>query len=242
MQLGLVGKTLKHSFSKKYFTKKFSELNLHGHTYSNFELQSIEEFPDLLQEKPSLTGLNVTMPYKTAVIPYLDSLSAEAEEINAVNTIKMIGGKLYGYNTDVYGFTNSIRPLLKPKHRRALILGTGGASKAIGYSLNQLGITCTKVSRNPSSAELSYEQASDNLKDYDVLVNTTPLGTYPILSERPLINLSHLNENHLIYDLIYNPEKTAFLAEAEKKGATIKNGYEMLVLQAEKAWEIWNEV
>ncbi len=242
MQLGLIGKSLKHSFSKKYFAEKFSKLDLHCHSYSSFELSTIDEFTGLLQNTPRLTGLNVTIPYKTAIIPYLDFLSAEAEKINAVNTIKVIGGKLYGYNTDVYGFTQSIKPLLKPAHRKALILGTGGASKAVAYSLNKLGIDYTKVSRNPNSEEIGYDEASINLKDYQVVVNTTPLGTYPNLSERPLLSGSLLTENHLIYDLVYNPEKTAFLDEAEKKGATIKNGYEMLVLQAEKAWEIWNEV
>lgn len=242
MQLGLIGKSLKHSFSKSYFTKKFSKLDFHGHSYTNFELQSIDEFPALLRENPWLTGLNVTIPYKTAIISYLDSLSAEAEKIGAVNTIKIVGGKLLGYNTDVYGFTESLKPLLRPKPQKALILGTGGASNAIAYSLSQLNIKNTKVSRTPGSSELSYNEACSRIKEFGLVVNTTPIGTFPNIEDKPPFDLEGVNKNHLFYDLIYNPEKTALLKEAEKKGAIIKNGYEMLVLQAEKAWEIWNEV
>ncbi len=242
MQVGLIGKSLKHSFSKKYFSEKFDRLDLHGHRYTNFELSSIEDFPALLRENPWLTGLNVTNPYKAAIIPYLDSLSAEAKQVEAVNTIKVVGGKLLGFNTDIFGFTESIKPWLKLSCNKALILGTGGASNAIAFSLTQLGINNTKVSRSPGSEQLNYDEASSKLKDYDLLVNTTPLGTFPNVKEVPPLNMRLLNRNHLIYDLVYNPRKTAFLAEAESKGAIIKNGYEMLVLQAEKSWEIWNEV
>ncbi len=242
MHLGLIGKSLKHSFSEKYFAEKFKKLGLTGHSYTNFELESIDEFPGLLKANPNLTGLNVTIPYKSAIIPYLDSLSAEAEKINAVNTIKIKDGKLYGHNTDIYGFTESLKPLLKAHHKQALILGTGGASKAIAYSLNTLGIDYQKVSRKPRNGKWSYERASGELPHYFLLINTTPVGTYPHTKQAPPLDLTELGEEHLVYDLIYNPEKTALLKEAEQKGGSIKNGYEMLVLQADKAWEIWNEV
>lgn len=241
MQLGLLGKSLKHSFSETYFTEKFAELELTDHSYQNFEIASIKDFPALLKKNPKLQGLNVTIPYKEEVLPYLDEISPEAEKIGAVNTILIKDDKLIGYNTDTYGFERSLFPLLNNKHTKALILGTGGASKAISYTLNKLNIENVKVSRKPSKNEVSYNDAAKLLETHLLLVNTTPLGTYPHTAEIPPLALEKVSENHLFYDLIYNPSKSALLLAAEQSGAKIKNGHEMLILQAEKAWEIWNE-
>lgn len=241
MQLGLLGKSLKHSFSQTYFTEKFAELDLTDHSYQNFEIASIEDFPELLKQNPQLNGLNVTIPYKESVIPFLDEISVEAREIGAVNTILFKNNRLIGHNTDAYGFEHSLAPLLKSNHTKALILGTGGASKAISYALTKLGIASLKVSRSPAENECSYKEASSLLETHHLVVNTTPLGTYPNTSEIPPLALEKVSENHLFYDLIYNPSKTSLLLAAEQKGAKIKNGHEMLILQAEKAWEIWND-
>jgi shikimate dehydrogenase len=242
MQFGLLGKSLKHSFSKKYFAEKFINLGLNDYTYSNFELSAIDQFEQLNQSFPHLYGLNVTIPYKTAIIPYLLKLDDKAREINAVNTLKKTKKGWVGFNTDWYGFTESLTPLLSSHHRKALILGTGGASNAIQVGLQSLNISSVKVSRNPTVDEISYEQASEQLNDYMIVVNTTPAGTFPDVKDKPPLNLRLVGSHHLFYDLIYNPEKTALLSLAESKGATIKNGHEMLVLQAEKSWQIWNEV
>ena len=241
MQLGLLGKSLKHSFSKTYFTEKFAQLDLPHYSYQNFEIASIEDFPKLLKQNPHLNGLNVTIPYKESVIPFLDKISVEAKEIGAVNTILFKNHQLIGYNTDAYGFELSLAPLLKSNHTKALILGTGGASKAISYALKKLGISSLKVSRTPAENEYSYEEAASLLETHHLVVNTTPLGTYPNTSEIPALALEKVSENHLFYDLIYNPSKTSLLLAAERKGAKIKNGHEMLIFQAEKAWEIWND-
>lgn len=241
MQLGLIGKSLQHSFSRDYFLRKFTAAGLHHHSYSNFELQDISEFADLLKSHPDLRGLNVTIPYKTAIIPYLDQLSAEAKEIGAVNTVKISNGKTKGYNTDVYGFGESLKPLLTPNQKQALILGTGGASLAVAYVLHQLGISYKMVSRQPVKDQISYAEATEDLSDFPLVINTTPLGTFPDVKGIPPLGLDKVTENHLFYDLVYNPSKTRFLQEAERSGARIKNGSEMLALQAEKAWVIWNE-
>jgi shikimate dehydrogenase len=240
MELGLLGKSLEHSFSKSYFEAKFEREKLLNHTYSNFELATIDKLPELIQKHPKLRGLNVTIPYKESVIPFLDDISDEANEVGAVNTILIKDGKLSGFNTDVFGFVNSIKPIIKPPSN-ALILGTGGAAKAIAFGLTQLGVTHKLVSRNPQKNELSYQEASKNLQSYSILIHTTPLGTFPNISAKPPIHLNKLSKNHLVYDLIYNPSKTLLLQEAEKFGATIKNGLEMLQLQANKSWLIWNE-
>lgn len=242
MQLGLIGKSLKHSFSRTYFSEKFERENLKGFSYQNFELESIEQFPELLKTNPQLHGLNVTIPYKEKVIPFLDNLSPEAEKIGAVNTILNQNGTLTGFNTDVFGFENSLKPLLKREHQKALILGTGGASKAITYTLQKLDIQYVKVSRQPKDGELTYGQAAELLDEYLIVVNTTPLGTFPKTEEIPPLTLDKVSENHLFYDLIYNPPQTAFLRQAAHQGAQIKNGHEMLILQAEKAWQIWNQL
>ncbi len=241
MKLGLIGRSLQHSFSRDYFKRKFESAGLGHHSYVNFELSHISEFPALIQNHPNLRGLNVTIPYKTEIIPYLDTLSHEAREIGAVNTILIDGDKLKGYNTDAHGFAASLNPLLQQHHTRALILGTGGASKAIAYTLARLNIHYVKVSRTPLPGQINYREASEKLDQFPLVINTTPLGTFPDINNIPPLELDKVSENHLFYDLVYNPEKTRLLTEAEQKGAVIKNGYDMLILQAERAWEIWNE-
>ncbi len=212
-----------------------------GYRYENFDLESIEEFPDMLRNNPGLVGLNVTIPYKEAIIPYLDELDVEAARIGAVNTIKIGAGGLKGYNTDAYGFQKSLEPLLRGQHKKALILGTGGASKAVAHVFRSLSIAFRYVSRQPGPGQLSYESlGEDIMNSHAIIVNTTPLGTHPNISEKPLVPYDLISPDHLLFDLIYNPEKTAFLQEGEKRGAQIKNGLRMLELQAEKAWEIWN--
>ncbi len=241
-RFGLVGKNISYSFSKGYFTDKFSNLELEGYSYENFDVQNIDEFPELLKSNPEVVGLNVTIPYKQEVIPYLDELDAQAKEIGAVNTIKFDGKRLIGYNTDAYGFQKSIEPFLKTHHTKALILGTGGASKAIAFVLGQLGIGVTYVSRNPDATQIGYQDLNLSvLENHTILVNCTPLGTHPNVDQKPDILYTHITEKHLLFDLIYNPEKTAFLKEGKQRGADIVNGLEMLKLQADRAWEIWRE-
>ncbi len=237
---GLVGRNISYSFSKGYFTEKFSRLGLAHHSYENFDLKSISEFESLVKGR-TLHGVNVTIPYKQAVIPFLDELSSEAESIGAVNTIKFADKQLIGYNTDAYGFKTSLAPLLKKHHKKALVLGTGGASKAVVFVLQQLGIDCTLVSRNPGHGQLAYSALGKaQMEAYQLLINCSPLGTYPNIQDKPKIPYEHLDTQHLLYDLIYNPEETAFLAEGKKRGATTQNGLAMLQFQAERAWEIWN--
>ena len=240
-RFGLVGRNISYSFSKGYFTEKFALQGLSEHSYENFDIKSIDEFPKLVQESKGLKGLNVTIPYKEAVIPYLKNLSEDAEKIGAVNTIKISKNGLKGYNTDVYGFQKSIKPFLKKHHKKALILGTGGASKAVAFVFDKQGIAHTFVSRKPVNDQLGYDALDEEmLKEYTLLINCTPLGTYPNIENKPDIPYRFLTKKHLLFDLIYNPEKTAFLREGELKGSAICNGLRMLELQAEKAWEIWN--
>src|SRR5690606_29981621 len=241
-QYGLIGKTLSHSFSKKYFEEKFKRENINA-VYENFELNDISQVEGLFSIHSKLCGLNVTIPYKEQIIPYLDEVDEQAQKIGAVNTIyidKEIG-KMKGYNTDVYGFKQSLKPFLENQHQRALILGTGGASKAVAYVLNELGITTAFVSRTPQlENQLSYDELNENiLASFLLIVNTTPLGTFPNVDEKPIINYDAITPNHLLYDLVYNPVETAFLKEGKKRGALTINGEQMLQLQAEKAWEIW---
>lgn len=239
-QLGLIGKTLSHSFSKNYFTQKFKQEYLSNFKYDNFELAQIEEFPSLIKTIPNLLGLNVTIPYKKEVIPFLDEISAEAEAIGAVNTILKKDNKLLGYNTDVIGFRQSLEPLLKSHHTKALILGTGGAAQAVAYVLNQLTIEFLFVSRTPNENQLNYAQVDASvLESYSIIINTTPLGMQPKVEVAPNINYTTINKKHLLYDLIYNPTETLFLQKGKLRGATIKNGLEMLESQAEAAWNIW---
>ncbi len=241
MKLGLIGKTLSHSFSQKYFNAKFLQLSLGGYSYHNIELESIDLFPKWRAQNPLYQGLNVTIPYKKSILPFLDALSKEAKEIQAVNTIASKNGKLIGHNTDWIGFTESLRPLLKPWHREALILGNGGAAKAVAYSLKKLGISFSICSRQPATNCLSYAEANERLNGTFLVINTTPLGSFPQLNEMPAVNTEKLSKKHLIYDLIYNPSETLLLQKAKLAGAQIKNGEQMLLIQAERAFEIWNE-
>ncbi len=242
-RFGLVGKNISYSFSKGYFTDKFSDLGLKGYSYENFDLQHIDELPELLKSISDVKGLNVTIPYKQEVILYLDELDAQAKEIGAVNTIKFDGKRLTGYNTDAYGFQKSIEPFLMSHHTKALILGTGGASKAIAFVFGQLGIDVSYVSREPDTAQIGYNDISQPVLDnHSILVNCTPLGTHPNIDQKPDIPYSYITQKHLLFDLIYNPEKTAFLKEGEQRGAHIVNGGRMLQLQADRAWEIWNSI
>ena len=242
-QFGLIGKNIAYSFSKKYFTEKFAAGNLLDCAYDNFDIQSIEAFPQLITDNPQLKGLNVTIPYKEAVIPYLDQLSDKAAKIGAVNVIRFTKkGNLKGYNSDYYGFMKSLEPLLQPHHQKALILGTGGAAKAVAFALEQLGLLYTFVSREVGANSIHYDQINATTFDhYQVIINCTPLGTSPNIEAFPPIPYEYFTHKHIAFDLIYNPEETAFLKKAKQQDAITKNGYEMLVLQAEKAWKIWNK-
>mgnify|MGYP001556261562 CR=1 FL=1 len=239
-RFGLIGRDISYSFSPGYFKSKFDTLGLADCSYEIFDLPDIDKLPEILS-KNTLSGLNVTIPYKTAICPYLDELDADAAEIGAVNTICFTKTGLKGYNTDVIGFVNSLAPLLLPTDKAALILGTGGAAQAIAFGLTKLGIDYRFVSRSPGEGNLRYEELeSATLESFQILINTTPLGTYPQVQEAPPIPYKFLTRSHLLYDLIYNPELTAFLKSGQKAGARIKNGLEMLHLQAEASWEIWN--
>ena len=241
-KFGLIGRNISYSFSRNYFSEKFLREGISG-SYENFDLKNISEFPAVLKENPELKGLNVTIPYKEEIIPFLDSLDPVASEIGAVNTIKLeTSGRLIGYNTDYFGFAEALKPYLKEHHKKALILGTGGASKAIAYALKTLDIEYKFVSRKASEEKLSYEELNEQmLKEYTLLVNCSPLGTFPKTEEHPKIPFQHLTRNHLIFDLIYNPPQTRFMELAKDQGATVVNGQKMLELQAEKAWDIWNK-
>jgi shikimate dehydrogenase len=242
-QYGLVGRNISYSFSKKYFSEKFQNNNLTDHSYENFDLQEITEFPLIIKNNPDLAGLNVTIPYKETVIPFLDTLSKKAKKIGAVNTIRFTkNGKLKGYNTDWYGFSKALLPLLKPHHKKALLLGTGGASKAVAFALKELGIKATFVSRATMIGQLSYNELYEKtFQEHHIIINCTPLGTSPNVEICPDIPYVFFTSRHIAFDLIYNPEETVFLQKAKAQGAVIKNGLEMLVFQAEKAWKIWNK-
>jgi shikimate dehydrogenase len=242
-KFGLIGKDISYSFSKKYFTEKFSKELFDDCTYENFDIPNIEEFPNVLKDNPDLKGLNVTIPYKEAIIPFLDTMSDKAFRIGAVNVIRFTKkGNLKGYNSDWYGFKKTLEPLLQPHHKKALILGTGGASKAVAFALDQLGIFYTFVSREATENAIDYNRINTTTFDnFQIIINCTPLGTSPNTKEFPPIPYEFFTEKHIAFDLIYNPEETQFLKKAKKKGATIKNGHEMLVFQAEKAWTIWNK-
>ncbi|WP_106828999.1 shikimate dehydrogenase family protein [Parabacteroides pacaensis] len=243
---GLIGYPLGHSFSKDYFNQKFESEKIDAE-YVNFSIPEIKEFKNVLKENPDLCGLNVTLPYKTQVMQYLDEIDEDAKQIGAVNVIKFTKGlfgklKLKGYNTDVIGFKRSIEPLLDKNHTKALILGTGGASKAVFHGLKQLGIEATFVSRHPADGVITYADITPAiLKEYKIIVNTTPLGMFPNINECPDIPYDQLTPTHLLYDLLYNPDETLFMKKGKQKGATVKNGLEMLLLQAFAGWEIWNK-
>ena len=238
---GLIGRNISYSFSKTYFNNKFKALDLPDYSYENFDLPNLEEFNSLIKKNDTLRGLNVTIPYKEEIIPYLDSLDKNARRIGAVNTIKFTKDGLIGYNTDAYGFKKSIQPFLTKSHKNALILGTGGASKAIAFVLKELGITYKYVSRNPVGDQIGYSELNkETIVTHTILINCTPLGTFPNIEAKPDVPYEFLTSKHLLFDLIYNPEKTAFLLSGEQRGAIICNGAKMLELQAEKAWQIWN--
>ncbi len=237
---GLIGYPLGHSFSRKFFTEKFAREEREAQ-YLNFEIPSIEEFPDVVKNNPELKGLNVTIPYKQQVMPYLDGISEEAKAIGAVNVVQVSKEGLIGYNSDVIGFVNSIRPLLKPHHKKALILGTGGASKAIHYGLTKkLGMETLFVSRSAREGVITYHDITpDTLKEYEVIVNCSPVGMFPHVDECPALPYEAMSEANLLYDLVYNPEETLFMKKGAEQGATVKNGLEMLHLQALASWEFW---
>lgn len=240
---GLLGKNISYSFSRGYFTDKFQELNLKNYTYVNFDIQKIEDFPAIIKEVENLKGMNVTIPYKEEVLKHLDKLDRTAKKIGAVNTIKFTKrGNLKGYNSDVVGFENSIKPLLKKHHKKALILGTGGASKAIAFALKKNKIKYKFVSRSPEGKkEISYDALTKEIfQKYTLIINCTPLGTSPDIEKCPNVPYQYITDAYLLFDLIYNPEVSTFLSKGKEKGATIKNGYEMLKLQAEESWRIWN--
>jgi shikimate dehydrogenase len=238
---GLIGKPLKHSFSKAYFTEKFRSEGIVDCRYENFELEAITQLPTILKAHAGLRGLNVTIPYKKEVLQYLHSKNEVVVATGACNCIKIVGGELYGYNTDVPGFQKSLQSYLKPHHQKALVLGTGGSSGAVQFALKQSGIPYKLVSRHKSEQTLAYnEMDAELLEEYTILINTTPLGMFPDMDAAPELPYERLTEKHLLYDLIYNPEKTLFLQRGERRGATIVNGHTMLLLQAEESWTIWN--
>lgn len=240
---GLIGRALGHSFSKKYFTEKFRRESINS-KYELFEIESIDEFPALIQ-KHSFSGLNVTIPYKETIIPFLDDIDEVASIIGAVNVVKFIRKDndliLKGYNSDAAGFTKSISKFLQPEHKKALVLGTGGASKAVGFGLKELGIEVIFVSRKPKTGQLSYSELSrEVISNNLIVVNTTPVGMFPFENECPDIPYEFLTTNHLLFDAVYNPTETLFMKKGKERGATVVNGLEMLEEQAIEAWKIWN--
>lgn len=239
---GLVGRDISYSFSSGYFSKKFLKKGLDNYSYQNFDIDTITQLTEIITTTKGLKGLNVTIPYKEEVIPLLNSLSKNAAIIGAVNTIVISKKGLKGYNTDHYGFKKSLQPLLQPHHKKALILGTGGASKAVAFALRKMKIEYDFVSRTATDVVFSYGCLNrDVFDDYQVIINTTPLGTFPEIEGLPPIDYSLFTENHIAFDLVYNPAQSKFLEMAKTQGATVQNGYDMLVYQAEKSWKIWNK-
>ena len=243
---GLIGFPLSHSFSKQFFSEKFEAEQITGCKYELFPIAHADEIKDLIASNASLCGLNVTIPHKVNVIPFLNEIDVDAKEIGAVNCISIDqSGEnpfLKGYNTDVYGFAESLKPLLEKHHQKALIFGDGGAAKAIKYVLKQLNIPYLVVVRNAAPNTILYSAVTkEMLSEYKLLIDTTPLGMLPNLESYPVIPYQYITPEHLAYDLVYNPEETVFLSKAKEQGAKIKNGFEMLHLQAERSWEIWND-
>lgn len=256
---GLIGYPITHSFSKIYFTDKFEKENIKNHVYELFPLQHLSELPDLLRANPDLCGLNVTVPHKIGIMYYLDWVDPDAKKVDAVNCIRItaesplaaafsgevgISGhefRLEGYNTDIYGFKQSLLPLLKHHHKKAIILGNGGAARAVKFVLKNLGIDYIIATRRGSSGEILLSSLTQkHMEERLLIINTTPLGSWPNVNDLPPIPYSFIGDKHVLYDLIYNPEETLFLKKGQEKGATIKNGYDMLRFQADKSWEIWN--
>ncbi len=242
-KFGLVGRNIAYSFSKKFFSDKFSAEHYSQCEYQDFDIETIEKFPEIINNNYNLRGLNVTIPYKETVIPFLDQQSVTALKIGAVNVIRFKkNGKLKGYNSDWYGFKKSLQPLLKIHHKNALILGTGGSAKAVAFALEDLNIHYTFVSREASDKAIDYNRINATTFDnFHIIINCTPLGTSPNIKDCPEIPYEYFTSKHIAFDLIYNPEETQFLKKAKKKGAVAKNGQEMLIFQAEKAWKIWNK-
>lgn len=241
-EFGLIGKTLKHSFSQKYFEEKFRREQITDASYSLFELTDIKQLTEFIRQHPQLVGFNVTIPYKQQIIPYLDELSEEAAAVNAVNTvvIERVGGQILtkGHNTDIIGFRESLREVDLPK--QALVLGTGGAAAAVTYVLENLGCRCTAISRDPQRGLPYSALNADIIRQHKFIVNCTPLGTYPNINEKPDIPYEGLSGEHFLYDLVYNPSETALLKEGILRGAKVQNGLQMLYAQAEASWRIWN--
>jgi shikimate dehydrogenase len=240
---GLLGYPLTHSFSQKYFTEKFQQLGIPNASYENFSIPDIYELKAILNSRNGLEGFNITIPYKKSVIDFLDELSEPVKKMGACNCVKISNGKLKGFNTDIVGFQKSLQPFLKPIHQKALILGTGGASAAVEYVFQQLDISYQFVSRNASQNAISYQELTQEIMEsHTLIINTTPLGMYPNSDACPEIPYQFLTEKHHLFDLIYNPTETRFLSLGKQQGASIQNGYEMLILQAEESWRIWNDV
>lgn len=238
---GLIGKNIAHSFSKTYFTEKFRKEAIADASYELFDLENIHLIEEIFHHTPYLCGLNVTIPYKQEVIPFLTDFSLEALQIGAVNTIKITPHKRIGYNTDIYGFERSFSKQLKPYHENALILGTGGAAKAVMFTLKKLNIFYHCVSRQKKNVTLSYAELTPSiLEKYRIIINCSPIGTHPNTDICPLLPYEALSSKHYLYDLVYNPSETLFLKKGREKGCTIQNGLEMLYLQANRSWEIWN--
>jgi len=239
---GLLGYPLSHSFSQKYFTDKFLASGITDCVYENFSVQEITTFKTILANQPALEGFNITIPYKREVLAFLDSETDSVQKMGACNCVKITHGKLVGYNTDIVGFKHSVLPFLKPYHQKAIILGTGGASSAVEYVLNELSIPYQFVSRVATATAISYESlGAEMLASHKLIINATPLGMYPNVQDCPAIPYELLTPEHHLFDLIYNPTETKFLADGKRMGASIQNGLEMLVLQAEESWRIWNE-
>lgn len=241
---GLIGHPLSHSFSEKYFKEKFEKENISNCSYQLFDINNINLVSELIETTENLKGLNVTIPYKEKILPFLTDIDAIAKDIGAINTIKISDDKniLKGYNTDYYGFKKSLKPFLDINHERALIFGTGGASKTVKYVLNELNIDCLVVSRTPKNdAEISYADVNEYvIKHHQIIINTTPIGMFPDVNSFPEFNYDNITSKHLLYDLIYNPLETEFLKKGKQQGSITLNGLQMLKLQAEKSWEIWN--
>lgn len=241
-KFGLIGKSLEHSFSRDYFISIFEKEGITDAKYNLYEISNISDINKLIVSNPEILGFNVTIPYKEEIIPYLHFSDEIVKETGACNCVKVIEGKLYGYNTDVYGFLQSLSPLLKPQYYKAVILGNGGAAKSVAFVLQQLSIDFVVVARNPkTSKELNWEPLTPSLiRNANIIINTTPLGMFPNLEDFPNLPYQALSSSHLVYDLIYNPQKTLFLDKAHLQGAIIKNGMQMLHLQAKQSWKIWN--
>ena len=239
---GLIGYPLTHSFSKNYFAEKFKKEGIEDCRYENFQLENINDLPQTINENPDLQGLNITIPHKKSVLQFLDGSSELVKQTGACNCIKIVDGKFIGYNTDVIGFEKSLLTKLKPEHKNALILGTGGAARAVEFVLKKNGISYKKVSRQSSANNFVYEQLTPGIvMESMLIINTTPMGMYPNTNEIPPLPYEAVTPKHFLFDLIYNPEKTSFLKQGEERGAVTQNGYEMLVYQAEESWIIWNQ-